>query len=167
MTYEELLALRADFTGMDDTQAEQEGRRLYRTLYLDGGGPFGIRKVHDAAEVIFHMRGQYGFEHGFFTSSDLIGHPERKDVLDFSRLERMPWIGPVIAGEVQGVEYRKESFFRAGKRLYRRLYILPQEGYVVWVQPQAKGDWAFATAYRPTVARLADYRRRTVLIRVF
>ena len=166
MDYATLLTLKADFEGLNPAQAEAKGRELYRTLYLDGEAPFGIREAHDAAKVIFHLSGQYGFDHGFFTSSDLVGHPERKDILDYGRIERMPWIGPVIRGEVQTVEYRKENFWRAGKLLYRRLYILPQEGYVVWVQPEARGDWTFGTAYIPKPARLAEYRRKTLLMRV-
>jgi hypothetical protein len=167
MTYDELLALKADFTGMDAAQAEQKGRDLYRSLYLDGEAPIGIRALHDTHPVIFHLKGQFGFDHGFFTSSDLIGHPLRKDVLAVDRLERMPWIGPMIRGEVQGVEYRKENFWRAGKLLYKRLYVLPQEGYVVWVEPQARGDWTFATAYTPTASVLAEYRRKALLVKVF
>ena len=167
MTYDELLALKADFTGMDAAQAEQEGLEHYRSLYLDGTAPFGLRQLHDAQPVIFHLQGQFGFDHGFFTSSDLIGHPFRKDILDLGRLERMPWIGPIICGEVRGVEYRKEGFWRTGKRLYKRLYVLPQEGYVVWVEPQARGDWTFATAYTPTTANLAEYRRKSLLVREF
>lgn len=167
MTYDELLALKADFTGLDTAQAEQKGRDLYRSLYLDGEAPVGIRKTHDGQAAVFHWTGTSGFDHGFFTSSDLIGHPLRKDVLALDRLERLRWIGPVIRGEVQDVEYRKENFWRGGKLFSKRLYLLPQEGYVVWLEPNMSGGFKFATAYTPSTARLAEYRRKTLLVKVF
>jgi len=167
MTHDELLALKADFTGMDAAQAEQQGRDLYRSLYLDGDSPFGNRQAHDGQPVAFYLTGQHGFDHGFFTSSDLIGHKERKDVLDFGRLERMPWIGPVIRGEVQGVEFRKETFRRGQALFEKRLYLLPQEGYVVWLEPQTRGGFKFATAFNPAASVLAEYRRKTLLVKVF
>jgi hypothetical protein len=167
MTYDELLALKADFSGMDATQAEQKGRALFRSLYLDGDSPFGNRQAHDGQPVAFYLTGQHGFDHGFFTSSDLAGHPLRKDVLALNRLERLPWIGPVIRGEVQRVEYRKETFRRRQTLFEKRLYLLPQESYVVWLEPQMRGGFKFATAYTATPANLAEYRRKTLLVKVF
>ena len=168
MTYDELVALKADFTGMDEAQAEQKGRGLYRALYLDGDSPFGNRQAHDGQPVAFYLTGQHGFDHGFFTSSDLTGHSLRKDVLAVDRLERMPWIGPIIRGEVKDVEYRKETFRRGQALFEKRLYLLPQEGYVVWLEPQTtRGGFKFATAFNPAASVLAGYRRKTLLVKVF
>lgn len=167
MDYDELLTLREDFSGLTSAEAEKVGRDLYDSLYLNNGRPHPTLRTHDGQALVFQTKGQYTFDHIFFTSSNLAGYPFRKDVLDMGRLERMRWIAPIIGGRVEGVEYRKESFWRRGAPAFKRLYILPQEGYVIWVEPQIRDGWTLATAYTPAGAVLADYRRKTLLSRVF
>ncbi len=165
MNHDDLIQLKEDFSGLDLAQAEHKGRELFRELYLDGEKPFGIRRTHDQETVIFHLRAQFGFEHSFFTSSDLIGHPYRKDVLDLSRLERIRWIGPLIQGEIEGAEYRRETFWRKGKPFHKRLYLIREERYLVWLEPHMRGGWKFATAYVAKQSALDDYSRKTLLKR--
>src|SRR5689334_12083019 len=84
--------------GLDGAAIEVQARNLYSSLYLNRGH-VGVHHTHDDAVVIFH---QSQFEHAFFTTSDKLCHPERKDCLRTGSVERIKWIAPLVAGRVTG-----------------------------------------------------------------
>ena len=73
----DLTELLVDLSGLDAIAVEQLARDLYRELYLNKGR-VGIHEAHDGQVVIIH---EDAFDHAFFTTSDVLCHPERKDVL--------------------------------------------------------------------------------------
>src|SRR6267142_2806182 len=90
--------LLVDLKALDHTQIQDLGRNLYAELYLNRGH-FGIHRTHDNAVLIFHKN---QFDHAFFTTSDRMVHPERKDVLRKASVERIRWIEPVVTGRIVG-----------------------------------------------------------------
>jgi len=68
------------------------------------------------------------------------------------------WIGPAIAGEIQGSEcwVIPPKGSRGYTRPPNRFYLLPTEAYVVWLEPGRDDSWWFSSAY---VAGGADIRR--------
>lgn len=122
---------------------EQMGRDLYRDLYLNKG-EFGVHQTHDNQVIIFHGD---AFEHAFYTSSDWRCHPERKDILRTSSIERIRWIGYLISGQVPG-----SACFEVPSKTGRyhppnRVYAFFDDPYVVWLEPRKAGGWKFRTAY--------------------
>lgn len=95
----DLSSLLLNLSGLDESAKKAEGWRWYQQLYLsDPEKPhIGTLPLHDAEKAIFHDR---TFDHAFYKSSNYRLYPKRKDVIDATRLARVRWIGPLIAGEV-------------------------------------------------------------------
>jgi hypothetical protein len=138
--------------GMSVEDVEKLGRKLYRELYLNQGIR-GVHATHDGEKVLFW---EDRFDHAFFTSSDRARHPLWKDKLAIERVERIRWIGELVAGRVPGFECWEVP--GPGGRFAdpNRLYVIWSLRYVAWLEPRNAGDWKFSSAY---TAQIADVRR--------
>lgn len=157
---ERLASLLIDLSELSDEEAEQTAFNKYAELYLDtetASCRIGVREAHDGEQVVFF---EDRFDHAFFTSSQKTSRSYAKDRLDRRRGERVAWIGPVLAGEIEGTECwvlppRNGRRVLQGRRP-NRLYIVLAEAYVVWLEPRLDERWRFSTAY---VASYSDIRR--------
>jgi hypothetical protein len=146
-----LAALILDLSGLSDQEAEDVVFQRYIDLYLDRQthtGWVGIRKTHDGEDVVFF---EDRFEHAFCTTKDRTSRQYAKDRFQRSRGERVAWIGPIVAGEIEGSECwlipPKGAGYNPHSRPPNRFYIVRQEGYIVWLEPRKNGGWKFSTAY--------------------
>jgi hypothetical protein len=140
--------------GLTDSQIEAVAREWYAKLYITTSRGFGVLKSHDGDEVIFWRD---RFEHAFFTTSDRIGHPDRKDVVARERIERIRWIRGVVAGNVAESACWEVPSPTGRRRPPNRLYIVSSEIYVVWLEPRISGGWKFSSAYTATAQNVRRY----------
>jgi len=154
----DLDALLFDLTGLSDEEARELARARYKELYLNRGR-IGLHTAHDGEPVIFY---ETQFDHAFFSDKDRGRYQSfEKKLLARERVERMRWIGPLIAGKIpgsacwlvprEGVGYSPQ-----------RLYIIEAIPYVAWVKPKEtdpKG-WSFVSAYPTYGAYLRDQLRK-------
>ncbi|HKQ34472.1 MAG TPA: hypothetical protein VJT11_04115 [Nitrospiraceae bacterium] len=125
-------------------------RSVYSYTYLDGK-KVGKSTCHDGALVLFH---EDQFDHAFYTSSNRGRYPNKKDIIDRERIKRMRWIKPVIEGSVTKTICYKVVDYESKRE--RRLYVVPERMYVVWLEARSDEGWKFSTAY---VATAEDLRR--------
>jgi hypothetical protein len=138
--------------GLESAEIEDIARRLYGEIYVTSGR-YGICKAHDGESVYFW---EDRFEHAFYTSSNRIRYPDRKDRLDLERVKRIRWIKEIIAGRIPGTACWLTPSPSGGGRPLNRLYVLLSDSYVIWLEPRHSGGWKFSTAYK---ARLKDVQR--------
>lgn len=146
-----LASLLLDLTGLSDTEAEELTRQEYIRLYLDRKthtGMVGERQTHDGEPVMFY---EDRFDHAFFTSAHRTSRPYNKDEFQKDRATRVRWIGEIIKGNIDGTECwwipdpdRRDS---SGGIIVKRLYILRDENYVIWLEPLKTRRWKFSSAY--------------------
>jgi hypothetical protein len=148
----DLDALLLNLDGLNLEETEDLARSIYTTDYI-GGENYKVGKhyCHDGSEVYFHLD---QFDHAFYTSRDRARHQYLKDVLDISRLKRIKWIKHIIEGKVTKTACYRVLDYET-KRL-KRLYLVQERLYVVWLQPRLNGGWKFSSAY---VATAQDVRR--------
>jgi hypothetical protein len=149
-----LSSLLLDLTGLSDHEAEDLTFQEYVELYLDKGvAPRRIGNIntHDGSYCTFT---ESRFEHAFFTSAYKTIRQFNKDQFDKRRAERIRWIGEIIRGNINGVEYchipdprRCDS---SGNTLIQRLYVLWEENYLIWLEPSKTHGWWFSSAYIET-----------------
>jgi hypothetical protein len=151
-----LASLLLDLSGLSDEKAEELTYREYIKLYTDRemhSGRIGLRKTHDGKDVIFY---EDRFEHAFFTSAYKTSRQYNKGKLDRVRASRLPWIGQIIEGNIPGTECWKicrAGRYHSGASTTARLYVLWDQNYLVWLEPQGEGAWWFSTAYVATGGR--------------
>jgi len=146
-----LTGLFLDLSGFCDEDAERIVFREYAKRYLDRPtqtGRVGVRKTHDGQDVVFF---EDRFQHAFYTSGEKTSRQYAKDKFERSRGERVAWIGPLLAGEIEGSECWLIPPKGGGRGLSRRppnrFYLLRQEWYIVWLEPRRNGGWKFSSAY--------------------
>jgi hypothetical protein len=154
------------FVEVDDTLSHEDllsfAEQLFRTSYAPNGS-FGRHRLHDGQFAIF-----YGdrWEHATHTSTNLAKKPTDKSKLDRTRIGRLPWIAPLIAGQVTGSYcYEVQGDRGRVKRLYAFTpgRIMP---YVVWLEPTSR-DWKFSSAYLTPHEVLKRYISSSVLLTKF
>ncbi len=141
---------------LDATELERIGRKLYRELYLDNDHN-GVRRTHDCNLLMFYAD---QFDHAFFTSSDRLCHPDRKDILRPGSIERIRWIGPVVSGVVEGSACFAVPSPTGRYAPPNRIYASYQHPFVVWLEPRKAGGWKFSSAYPCSVKEIHEYTRR-------
>jgi hypothetical protein len=89
------------------------------------------------------------FTHAFFTAGDKHRRGWAKDVIDARRVARTRWIVPVIGGLVDGTQCFRVLDYAAYRKPppEKRLYVVRDERYVVWLIRRGAGDFRFKTAY--------------------
>jgi len=89
------------------------------------------------------------FTHAFFTAREKHRRGWAKDVIDPRRVERVRWIVPVIGGLAGGTQcFRVIDHASYNKPApEKRLYVVREERYVVWLNRRGTGDFRFKTAY--------------------
>ena len=159
---EKLRSLLLDLSGLSDEEAKIVTRREYINLYMDRQTRtclIGVRITHDNQRVIFY---EDRFEHAFSTSFERAYSQMKKDKFDRSRAARIRWIGQVIQGCIEGVEFchvpTGSQRNHSGKIRTKRLYILGEENYLIWLEPRKENEWKFSSAY---VANKAYIQRIT------
>lgn len=146
-----LASLILDLSNLSDEEAEQLTRRKYIQLYMDKktySGLVGERQTHDNQPVMFY---EDRFDHAFFSSAHKTFRQYNKDEFQKDRASRVSWIGPVIQGNIEGTECwwipdsnRRDS---SGNIIIKRLYVVWDENYLVWLEPLKTGKWKFSSAY--------------------
>jgi hypothetical protein len=160
VTARDLEKLLVSLQGTADDALEDLARSLYRDSYLNKER-FGVHRTHDDQVVIFHAD---AFEHAFFTTSDHLCHPDRKDILRKGSIERIHWIGPLVRGEVVDSACFEVPSPTGRYRPPNRLYVVVEPAYIVWLEPRKDSGWKFKSAYQPSIDDIHKYTRggRTV-----
>jgi hypothetical protein len=149
----DLKGLMVGFSGLSVQAVEQLARELYKSLYLNKG-KFGVHQTHDNQLLLFHSD---AFDHAFYTTSDSLCHPERKDMLRLGSVERIRWIGPLISGLVRGSACFEVPSPTGRYRPPNRLYAVFETPFVVWLEPRRGAGWKFRTAYPLSIEDLRRY----------
>ncbi len=152
MNLQELLI---DFSAVPDEELAARGYAAYKKHYLQQE-KFGIFNAHDGTAVVFH---EDRFNHAFYDKPDKWSLTKSHELPDESRLERIPWIGPLIRGEVPGAECWEVPSPTGRRRPPNRLYVIWEEKYVTWLEPRQNGGWKFSSAYVVTHGSIRDYCR--------
>ena len=79
-------------------------------------------------------------------------------------IERMRWIGRLIAGEIYGSACFEVPSPTGRLRPPNRLYVVFETPFVVWLEPRRDGGWKLRTAYPTSIEEIRKYTRggRTV-----
>lgn len=144
-----LATIKLDLRGLDESAKRSQGWDWYQKLYLiEPNKPhIGIHALHDSEKVIFHGT---TFDHAFYKSSNYKLHPKRKDVVDDSRIERVRWIAPLIAGLVPNSSCWEVVALNGRPGIPNRVYVAHGQSYLVWLEPRAETDpirWKFMSAF--------------------
>ena len=160
-----LASLLLDLENLSEEEAEEKTYKEYIKLYTDHEthkGMVGVRKSHDGDDVLFY---EWRFDHAFFESAYKTSRQYNKGKFSQQRASRIRWIGEIIAGNIEGCEcYEIPDFNRrdaTGRIMIKRLYMLMEERYLVWLEPHQKGGWWFSSAYIETKGR--NYIKRKII----
>jgi hypothetical protein len=151
----DLKSLLLDIETFEIEEIERTGRQLYKEIYLKFGA-YGVLKAHDDENVFFWEK---RFDHAFFTSKNRARHPDDKSSLAVDRIARIRWIEHVIAGRAIDSSCYKAQGPGQMKSFTNRLYVVPSELFVVWLEPRNEGGWRFSSAYPTSVQDIRKYCR--------
>jgi hypothetical protein len=162
-----LASLFLDLSNIPDEEAEEKTFQEYIKLYTDHEthtGMVGERCTHDSEPVMFY---EDRFDHAFFISAHRTSRPYNKDEFQKDRATRVRWIGEIIKGNIDGTECwrvpdpdRRDS---SGGIIVKRLYILRDENYVIWLEPLKTGRWKFSSAYPANKGYIRQITKRGTL----
>lgn len=142
------LLIRTD--GMSPSQATATAEAYYQQYYVSTS-PI----TQDGQRVWFYSN---RFRHAFRRDTTCKGGP--KDEIDLNRVQRVRWIGELIAGNVSGCVCRSVPDSKNPERGSNRLYMIDRECYVTWLSPRETGDgWTFSTAYKAFGFQMKKYRQ--------
>lgn len=130
---------------------------FFRRTYMedDGGRRIDVKDWRGVS-VAFS---RYAFEHTVSGDKDYragLGLHEIRFVRE--RAERLPWIGPTLAGDAVTEVRHQERPGNRGRRLKRRVLIVTHASYVVVLDRQDDGTLRFRTAFPADAAYLARIR---------
>jgi hypothetical protein len=153
-----LSELLSSIEGLDEEQIELLGRKLYAEYCVVPARSGGVT-THDGEPVWIYPD---DFDHAFFTAASRHRRGWAKDVIDPLRVARAAWIVPVIQGRVPGTSCYRVVDFGAYKKPSpeKRLYVVREERFVVWLLPRSSGGWRFKTAYVTGHGDIDRYTRR-------
>lgn len=138
----DLESLKVNLDDFSEEEAGREGLRLFRQELFPDGNFRSTLRLHDGQEVVFF---EDRYEHAFKTSPDRIRHPYSKSEVAIDRVERVKWIKPVLQGQVAGTKCWMAS--DPVRRQRKRLYVVVNEQYVIWLEERRDGGWKFSSAY--------------------
>ncbi len=146
-----LASLLLDLNCLSDEEAIEFTRRIYLGLYTDTDtfkGKRGEIEIHDGQTVVFF---EDRFKHAFFTSAYKTLRPYNKDAFVRQRAQRIHWIKAALLGQIDGVEgwhLPSGRFDSSGNPIFKRLYILWEENYLIWLEfLTGQQKWKFSSAY--------------------
>jgi hypothetical protein len=138
----DLESLKVNLEGLSEEEIAEEGVRLFRQELFPDGSFRSTLKLHDGQSVVFF---QDRYEHAFQTSPDRIRHPYSKSKVAVERVERVKWIKPVLQGEITGTQCWLVP--DPARRQRKRLYVVVNEQYIIWLEERRDGGWKFSSAY--------------------
>lgn len=143
----ELASLLVPTDDLDEAELEAAAVSLYRRYCVEPAAS-GTVTTHDGHRV-FMFHDAETVNHAFFTASTRYRRGWAKDVIDPERVARVRWIVPVVSGAVEGTRCYRIVEYGAYKKPppEKRLYVVRQERYVVWLLPRLAGGYKFKTAY--------------------
>jgi len=102
--------------------------------------------THDGQPVFIYPD---DFDHAFFTAATAARRGFAKDVIDPERVARVRWIAAVVGGRIEGTACYRVCEWGSFRKPppEKRLYIVRDERYVIWLIPRARGGFRFKTAY--------------------
>lgn len=146
-----LASLLLDLEGLTDEEAEEKTYQEYINLYTDtdtAKGRRGELEIHDKEKVVFF---EDRFEHAFFTSAYKTSRQYNKDKFVRQRATRLFWIRAILQGQIdkaEGWRMPSERFDSSGRPILKRLYVLWDENYLIWLEYLTKEKkWKFSSAY--------------------
>jgi hypothetical protein len=139
----DLFDLMVSLDGLSPEEVEARGRELYARQYLNHGH-YGIHATHDGETLVFHKS---QFDHAFFTTSDRLCHPERKDVVRRASIERILWIEQLVSGNVPGSACFEVPSPTGRRRLPNRLYAVYKQPLLFGLSREKRVD---GSSRRPT-----------------
>lgn len=147
----DLNALLLQTFGRSPREVEEEAHGYYRERYC-ANSEYSTLLTHDEQQVSFY---ENRFGHAFYGRKEWT-NSNQKDKPDVQRLARVRWIEPLIGGELDGSACwlckNEENSHRT-----RRLYILEEECFIVWLEEWKKEEWWFSSAYSPYRQQIRKY----------
>lgn len=155
---ENLDDLLLDLSGFaSDEEIYEFGEKIYGKEFLNYNGRSGQIITHDQEPVKFF--GDRYF-HAFRTSKDRARLPYDKSVVAVDRIQRIYWIKPLIEGRIQNSEcWEVPLDMPPNTRPFpgKRLYVLWETCYHIWLEPLRKGGFKFSSAYASSRSDLGRY----------
>jgi hypothetical protein len=150
--------------GLSDNQLERVARMLY-TGHCVEPAKQGRVTTHDGLRVVMYPD-DADFVHAFFTAGEKHRRGWAKDVIDPHRVARARWIVPVISGLVDGTQCFRVVDYAAHTKPApeKRLYVIRDERYIVWLIRRKVGDFRFKTAYVTGPGDIKRYIHRQRMI---
>jgi hypothetical protein len=143
-----------DWSALTDSEVEVKGKERFVELFLQNAR-YGYANAHDGEQVRFN-RGR--FSHAFYLAGNWRSS-KKKTGIDVRRVERIKWVLPVIQGRVT----KAECWLVPEDGIVKRLYIVWEKGYIVWIEPSTSGWW-FSTAYSASSKEIRGYIRDGTLL---
>ncbi|HEX8693167.1 MAG TPA: hypothetical protein VF746_12145 [Longimicrobium sp.] len=147
---------------MTDIELIALGRRLYESHCVRPARA-GAVLTHDGAPVFIYPD---DFDHAFFTAATRSRRGIAKDVVDPERIARARWIAPIVGGLVPGTKCYRVCEWGSFRKPppEKRLYVVRDERYVIWLLPRGRGGFRFKTAYVTGHGDIERYIARQRLI---
>jgi hypothetical protein len=152
----DLSMLLLDLSDLTVEEADSEGEDLFRTEFITRNGRSGSVATHDGQTVIFFAD---RYHHAFHTSYNRARHTYSKAKVAIDRIERLPWIRPILEGHIPKTECWEVPLDTPRPFPGKRLYVSWEHSYVIWLEPLTAGGFRFSTAYPVTNAEIGRYTK--------
>jgi hypothetical protein len=131
--------------GIPPQQLIAQGKRLY-DLHCVQPARLGAVLTHDGQPLFIYPD---DFDHAFYTAATAARRGFAKDVIDPDRVARVRWIAPVVSGRIDGTACYRVCEWGSFRKPppEKRLYVVREERYVIWLLPRGRGGFRFKTAY--------------------
>ncbi len=134
--------LKLDIAEKSDEEVCAIGKQVFLEEFFSSGETRGCLELLTGEKVYFFAD---RFEHAFFTSQNRSRRPSAKDQVARERIERLLWIKPLLLGLIPNSSCWQVFDRERGQP--KRLYLIVDDQYVVWLESRKDGDWKFSTAY--------------------
>jgi hypothetical protein len=149
---------------LSDKQIEALGRQLYQDHCVIPARA-GLVTTHDGLAVTMYSKNE-DFVHAFYKAATKDRRGWAKDEIDPRRVARARWIVPVVGGQVAGTQcwriVNHDAYTKPAPE--KRLYVVRDETYVIWLLPRKDGGWRFKTAYVTGHGDINRYTERQRLL---
>ncbi len=147
ITPADLEAMKVDVSGKNEAELIQLGLHLYDEECV-AASVEGKTFTHDGIKIYIYPR---QFDHAFYDARIPSERGIRKDCIDSGRIERVRWIIPIVAGQVENTECWEITDRHAYKKPppVQRLYVYKSDLYLIWLRTRKDGAFYFSSAYSP------------------